>query len=255
MNEPTITAQFADRECSLAEIREWESRRAANVLMRLRRRLGPRAAAELLPDLDPSTVATADLGTLRSALRAMKSGLGHAGIYALLARELWVSERVARVATTVSRGRSTHSVTHLSAVGYSAEDFVDWFVNLTDTTTLVDACPDHYLLRALPDGRQEVVETTGGAPTASRFIVDFEHPDPGSVPVDPNYPLQIAGRAVLDDGHVIGGVRHQFRNDGDVLHALLTVEFPASFPRRLLDAHRWHLASEFSNWIIASTHR
>ena len=36
------------------------------------------------------------------------------------------------------------------------------------------------------------------------------------------------------------------------MEALLTVEFPALFPSTMITAHRWHLATEFSNWIIAS---
>jgi hypothetical protein len=36
------------------------------------------------------------------------------------------------------------------------------------------------------------------------------------------------------------------------MQALLAVEFPRMFPTALVNAHRWHLASEFSNWVIAS---
>jgi hypothetical protein len=36
--------------------------------------------------------------------------------------------------------------------------------------------PDHYL-RGLPDGRQELVETTGGSPTPTRFLVDYSTAD------------------------------------------------------------------------------
>lgn len=90
------------------------------------------------------------------------------------------------------------------------------------------------------------------AASASRFIVDYTHPDPGTVWIDPTYPHQLAGRAVLDDGLVLGGVRHQFRETDEGLHAKLTVEFPATFPARMVAEHRWHLASEFANWIIAS---
>ncbi|MGN2637833.1 hypothetical protein ACTD5D_16885 [Nocardia takedensis] len=32
----------------------------------------------------------------------------------------------------------------------------------------------------------------------------------------------------------------------------LTVRFPASLPARMIHQHRWHLAVEFGNWIIAA---
>ncbi|WP_458315977.1 hypothetical protein [Mycolicibacterium brisbanense] len=73
-----------------------------------------------------------------------------------------------------------------------------------------------------------------------------------STPADPGYPIQIAGQALLDDGFVIGGVRHQLRDRDGALEALLTVEFPGLTPAPLVAAHRWHLAVEFGNWIIAS---
>jgi hypothetical protein len=58
---------------------------------------------------------------------------------------------------------------------------------------------------------------------------------------------------MLDDGLVIIGVRHQVRDNGGAMEALLTVEFPGVTPPPLVAAHRWHLAVEFSNWIVAST--
>lgn len=73
-----------------------------------------------------------------------------------------------------------------------------------------------------------------------------------TIPADPDYPIQIAGQAVLDDGLVIGGVRHQFRDRDGTLEALLTCQFPGSLPARLIHQHQWHLASEFSNWMVAA---
>jgi hypothetical protein len=58
---------------------------------------------------------------------------------------------------------------------------------------------------------------------------------------------------MLAAGLVIIGVRHQLRDNGGAMEALLTVEFPGVTPPPLVAAHRWHLAVEFSNWIVAST--
>lgn len=256
MAEPIeIRADLGGRRITRDQVRAWESRRAGAVLRKLASRLGERAVAELLPDRTMAELLDAPLSGQRVTLTDLKVRLGHAGIYALLERDLVMSERMARVGMAMSRGRTKHSVIRLEVPGYSAERFAAWFENLVvdnREAEMVDACPDHYLLRGLPDGRQEVVETTGGSPMPTRFLVDYTTTDALTVPVDPRYPIQIAGQAVLDDGVVIGGVRHQFGDRGGALNALLTVQFPASLPGRFIRQHRWHLAAEFSNWLIAA---
>jgi hypothetical protein len=76
--------------------------------------------------------------------------------------------------------------------------------------------------------------------------------DAVAIPADPDYPIQIVGAAVLDDGFAVGGVRHQFRDRDGAMEALLTVQFPGIFPSALIAAHRWHLATEFSNRFLTS---
>jgi hypothetical protein len=237
-----------------AEVRRWESRRARSVLKKLTSRVGKLGIADLLPGVDLSTLDTTDAQAVRDVLVKVKLHLGHAGLYAILKRELALSERIARVAVAASRGGSTYSAIRLVVPNCSASQFGAWFDGLTATNAEADmiaSCPDHYLLRGLADGRQEVVETTGGSPTATRFLVDYTSGDQVSVLANDDYPVQIAGQAVLDDGLVIGGVRHQFRDVDGAMEAVLTVEFPRVFPSRMVTEHRWHLATEFSNWITA----
>ncbi|MFD4351384.1 hypothetical protein ACFWPX_02435 [Nocardia sp. NPDC058518] len=256
MDDPIeIRAFLAEQSVTRQQVRAWEARRAEAVLKKFARRLGHRGTAELLPDFTIGRAFDAPLDVQRAALTAMKTELGHAGIYALLKRELAISERMARVGIAAGRGRVKYSVTRLHVPHYSAQRFADWFNNLTISNIevdMVDATPDHYLLRGLPNGLQEVVETTGGSPTASRFLVDYSRTETLTIPADPDYPIQIAGQAMLDDGLVIGGVRHQFRDRDGTLEALLTCQFPGSLPARLIHQHQWHLASEFSNWMIAA---
>lgn len=253
-----ITAKIDGRQVPRAEVERWEGRRAKAVLKKFASRLGPRAIAEVAPGLDVDVLLRAELSTLRQALLALKTGLGHAGSYAMLRREIAVSERISRTAVAASRGHTARSITRITAPGVSAKGFTAWFDNLTaanDEANMLDAMPDHYLLRGLADGRQEVVETTGGSPAATRFLVDYSTADRLTTQPDPDYPIQIAGHAVLDDGLVIGGVRHQFRDAEGTLEALLTVEFPGVTPRPMVSAHRWHLAAEFGNWITAYQHQ
>ncbi|SIS00297.1 hypothetical protein [Williamsia sterculiae] len=243
-----------DEPVSRASVDGWERRRVRAVLTKLGTRLGRRAVDELLDGRSVDELRGADLDDQRAALSDMKARLGHAGTYALIRNDLKVSEAMTRMALTVSRGRRTYAVARLQAPDRSAQQFAAWFTELTTLdreAEMMQACPDHYLLRGLVDGRQEVVETTGGAPTASRFIVDYNRTDDLTVPVDPGYPVQVAGQALLDDGTCIGGVRHQFRDHDGVLEALLTVEFPRAVPGWMVRQHQWHLAVEFGNWIRA----
>ncbi|MFD6394313.1 hypothetical protein [Nocardia sp. NPDC060259] len=250
-----IRTRIGGENIARDQVRAWEARRAGSVLKKFAARLGTRAMAELMPARTVGDVSGAPLDVQRAALTTLKIELGHAAIYAMLKRDLAISERMARIGVATSRGSTKHSVTRLEVPHYSAERFAAWFNDLTATNAeaeMVDASPDHYLLRGLPDGRQEVVETTGGSPTASRFLVDYTRTEALTIPVDPDYPIQIAGLAVLDDGLVIGGVRHQFRDRDGTLEALLTVQFPGNLPARLIHQHEWHLAGEFSNWMIAA---
>ncbi|MFF0496524.1 hypothetical protein ACFYU5_08985 [Nocardia aobensis] len=247
----TVGTQNATRE----QVCAWESRRATAVLGKLSTRLGHLGMNEIMPERPLQELHTASLDEQRSALTTLKTRLGHAGIYALLRRELAFSERTSRIGVAASRGRTKHAFIRLEVPNYSADRFATWFNDLTTTnaeTDMIDACPDHYLVRGLPDGRQEVVETTGGSPAATRFIIDYTASGTLTIPIDPAYPIQIAGQASLDDGLVIGGVRHQFRDRDGTLDALLTVQFPGTVPARLIRQHQWHLAAEFSNWITAA---
>lgn len=137
----------------------------------------------------------------------------------------------------------------------SASRFARWFEDrnvLNDERVMLSACPDHYIIARDSRGRQLVVETTGGAPLPGQFTVDYADVSSLLTQADPTYPYQVAGVARLDDSLAIGGVRHQFRQEGDGFRALLTVEFPGRVPRKMIAEHRWHLAVEFANWIEAA---
>jgi hypothetical protein len=87
---------------------------------------------------------------------------------------------------------------------------------------------------------------------AARFFVDYDDLSSLKSEADPDYPVQVAGVARAPNGAAIGGVRHQFRNEGTGFHAKLTVEFPSLIMPSVVTGHRWHLACEFSNWIRAA---
>ncbi|WP_212748776.1 hypothetical protein [Nocardia cyriacigeorgica] len=222
---------------------------------RLRRDYAGVLAGEIDSLLRRFAIAVDDLEAARSALARARVLIGQDGLRELLAPELAATDTAARAAVAASAGRWQYSVAEIVSDRGSAGGFLDWFdrarVN-DDRAVWTDACPDHYIIATLPDGRQEVVEVTGGAMLASQFFVDYTDTARVMVPADPAYPLTVAGVASLTDGVVIGGVRHQFRDEpGGGFRGRFAVAFPATLPRMPVAEHQWHLACEFGNWISA----
>jgi hypothetical protein len=235
-----ITATIGDSSVSRAEVLEWEGRRAAAVY----KKLGMGTPPE-------------DVAARREALVAKKLELGHAEIERRLARQMAVAARSSRVMTALSRGGRRFCVVELRGSDGTAEGtpaFYKAAMDSGDEAPLLAASPDHWVLRNRDDGIQQVIETTGGSPLASRIFLDENEVGPIQTPADPSFPVQWVafGRARIG-GPPSGALRHQFRDEpGGGFTARLTIEFPRVTPARLVDAHGWHLACEFSNWIEAA---
>jgi hypothetical protein len=236
-----ITAVFGERSASRAEVLEWEGRRAAVVYKKLGMGAPP-----------------ADVAARREALVARKLELGHAEIERRLARQMAMATRSSRVMSALSRGGRRLCVVELRGTGGSAEAVPAFYkaaMDSGDEAPLLAAAPDHWILRKRDDGIQQVIETTGGSPLASRIYLDENEVGPISTPADPSFPVQwvALGRARLD-GPPAGALRHQFRDEpGGAFTARLTIEFPRVTPARFVNEHRRHLACEFSNWIEAAS--
>jgi hypothetical protein len=230
----TVSGECLGRERVLA----WEERRIT-------------AAAKRLCVAVPTN---GDVASRRESLLKAKLDLGSEAIIERLRRDIRISGPLARVEAAMTPRRRT-SVTHLTVHGGTAQDFVDWFHTQTaksNEPAMLRACPDHFVIRTGSDGRQEVIETTGGSPLATQFFIDYDGPESPITPADSDYPHQIAGVALASTGRSIGGVRHQFRNTSAGFDAHLTVEFPLPTLPVMVSQHRWHLACEFSNWIEAA---
>ncbi|WP_435591333.1 hypothetical protein [Nocardia sp. bgisy118] len=236
-----------------SRVAEWERQRIAVAAARLSKDYVGVLRGELESLIGRYTVSVGDIPAARSALSRARALLGPDALRELLASELAASDAATRTALAASGGRWAVSVTEIVSDRGSAEGFVDWFTKAKDTddrATWTDACPDHYIIVTGPDGRQEVIEVTGGAMLASRFFVDYTDRARVAVPADPAYPLVVAGTASLASGELIGSVCHQFRDEpGGGFRSQLKVAFPAAVPSLYIAEHRWHLACEFGNWI------
>jgi hypothetical protein len=232
-----IRAEIEGRSVVREEVVAWEARRARKVC----RKLG--------------IAASGDLESMRRALVARKLELGREALEEMLARELRLSEWGGRIVASVSRGRRRRCSVELSGRSGSAEAMPAFYkraMEAGDEAALLGACPDHYVLRAAGDGRELVVETTGGSPLAARIFLAEAEPGAVQTKADPDFPVQwVAVGRIGEGGPVAGAIRHQFRDEAEGFRARLTGEFPIATPPWLIRAHRWHLACEFSNWIEA----
>lgn len=223
------------KEIPRSQVLEWERRRAIVVL----KKLGEQTDGK-------------DLATMRQTLIKIKQELGPGGLLKILQGDLALSDPLAAMIALLSFGSRRFSTTELVVSNGTAEHFVDWFnerTRMNDEPSMVAGTPDHYIIRTRPDGSQEVVETNGGSPLVACFFIDYKDLSSLRSKADPAYPLQLAGVARSKDGRPIGGVRHQFRNERTGFRAKLLVEYPLFVLPQIISGHRWHLASEFGNWI------
>jgi hypothetical protein len=235
---PTILSLIDGREVSREEVLAWETRRALEVI----EKLGGRAASR-------------DASELRRVHTEHKLALGHDGIERLLARELRWSARSVGLGAALSRGRRRFCTIELMGTGASVEGLPAWYMAAlaaNDEVPLIEACPDHYISRTRADGRQEIIETTGGAPLPLRMFFDDADTSTLRSERDASFPVEWTSVACDERGRVFGGIRHLFRDEPGGFRVRLTVEFPWATPPHMIQAHRWHLACEFSNWIEAA---
>jgi hypothetical protein len=224
------------KQIDRAAIREWEERRQTKVAKKL-------------------GIVADSFESRRQALLKRKLELGHEELRRIFSTDLKVSGFVSRLLAKLSMGRRLYSICEIVVEQGSAEAFAAWFNDCTVNNCealMIDSCPDHFIIATESDGRQVVMEITGGSPFTAEFAVDYEDTSSIATPPDPTFPFQIAGVARLADGLAIGGVRHQFRQEGEGFRARMTVEFPRGTVGHMIAQHRWHLATEFSNWIELS---
>ncbi len=239
IKDDQIQTWFNGKSISRDRVRAWETTRLKKNL----RKYGVE-----VPD--------GDLDALRKALAAAKVTMGRVQIENKLAREVRVSDALTGMLARGSRGRRLLSQVEIFAPGAQADQLPAWYTERNeadDEIAFLTATPDHHLFRPAKSSHgQEVWETTGGSPVTSRFFIEVGSTEGLVTPADPTYPVQMVGCARLANGAVLGGIRHQFRDEQDGARVLLTVEFPWLMGPFGPAAHRWHLASEFANWLRAA---
>src|ERR1700761_7653928 len=180
-----ITATIGEQTVPRDEVLAWEADRAAAVYKKLGMGEPP-----------------ADVAARREGLAARKLELGHAELERRFRREMAISGRPSRAMTALSRGRRRLCEVELRGPG-TAEAMPAFYAAAMasgDEAPLLAASPDHYLLHQDDDSVQQVIETTGGSPLASRIFLGDADSGPVLTAADPAFPVQwvAVGRASLD---------------------------------------------------------
>lgn len=111
--------------------------------------------------------------------------------------------------------------------------------------------PDHYVLQSVSDSVQEVLKFTGGSPLPTRFFARYGEDEGLTSTISPGFTAQLFGTAKLENGQIIGGVRHQVKREDNGFRFRALVEFPSILPNNMIKEHQLHLACEFGHWINA----
>lgn len=244
-----IRTYINGKEIRDAAIRQWELTRARAVYRYLRAGLGE-AEIKRMAGNTPT-----EASGFLNAVQALQEQLGEDRIRRLLKRDLARSERLTRMMCALSFGRRRHCIIEMSVEGITAASFMAYADEIMTSPEpghakfCLNACPDHYLLQGAGNNAMEVIETTGGAPFPAQFFLVMGDEQGLTLPADPAYPLQMAGIGRLKDGKAVGGIRHQFQEQGNGFRARFGVEFPGMIPAYFVSQHQMHLACEWSNWV------
>lgn len=162
------------------------------------------------------------------------------------------------LALLISGKRHVYSETTIYADGlnakYTADKINEINLNAAGNETYrrvnLSACPFHYILRATPEEKLEVVEGVGRFMLPLQMFIKYGDDTGLSIPRLTEFPYQSVGYATTGSGKIMGGVRHQFRDTENGIEARLCVQFPNACPKFIVKNHQYHLAIEFSNWLL-----
>ena len=73
--------------------------------------------------------------------------------------------------------------------------------------------PDHYLIKGITNPVQKVVEYTGDSPLSTHFFAHYDDTENLTSKLTENYTQQLVGTARSNDSFIIGGVRHQIKQE------------------------------------------
>lgn len=226
------------KEFAISKIEEWRMKRYFKALKVLKKNIK----------------VTDNVDAMTRKVTEIKMEYSYNEIVKLLSNKLWFSEKFMKMICKLSRDKRKFSITEIEMKGISAKEVISGIDSLMLTQSKENdevnlaACPEHYVLRPSGENTLEVIETTGNSPLPVQFFINYGDESGIQTPRDKSYEYQSVGVARLKNGTILGGVRHQFKEEDNGFKARLVVEFPSMCPTSIIKEHQLHLACEFSYW-------
>ena len=140
----------------------------------------------------------------------------------------------------------------MSVKGRTLQDFMGVMRAMEqDDRVGLAAHPEHFICHvSFDEGELLGIEPFGmyGTPTLVKVEV-VKVPELGAqiqADNDPNFPVEMAGKAFLTDGTPVNIPYHQFRPTDDGFEVKTAVYWPENTPNEIVSGHSLHLAMEFS---------
>jgi len=149
---------------------------------------------------------------------------------------------------------------NMDVTGISLDDYMEMIMDIqSDIENSLAAHPEHF--NTVEDGKTDKIygiEAFGMYGTPTMCQVMFATLDDVGTQIqadnDPDYPVDLVGRAFLRDGVTAVNVPyHQFKDTGDGFSVKMAVYWPEGVPDDLVSGHSLHLALEFYEGIKLAT--
>ncbi|WP_301419814.1 hypothetical protein [Mammaliicoccus lentus] len=239
-------------EVSINEVKKWEYKRMI-------------ATYKYLNKIDGITfnknvdkyIKSKNKEALRKEIVNAKLNLGFENLRKVMKRRYTLGNNMSMIAEKLSFGKRKFSITeiYVAKSQLSPKEVMDSINNIMmEQTELhdkmnVNSNPDHYVLQGITPEIQEVIELTGGSPLPTRFFAYYYEESKLKSKMSTDYDIELPGVAKLENGTIIGGMRHQIKKENDGFRFKALVEFPGILPDSMIKKHQMHLACEFGHWL------
>lgn len=252
IKEDRLIFSVNGNELSYKDIKEWEIKRLVATHKYLNKKLNVKFKNDF-SELKKSR----DINAMRNEIVNAKLELGFDQLRNLMEKRYKLGNAMSMMAEKLSFGKRKFSITEIYVPNsnFTPKQVMESinqimmeknenhdFINITSN-------PDHYVLQGISSEVQEVLEITGGSPLPTRFFAHYYNESKLKSKKSSDYDIELPGVAKLNNGTIIGGMRHQIKKENNGFRFKALVEFPGILPNSMIKQHQMHLACEFGHWI------
>lgn len=235
-------------EVPIKDIEEWQFRRLKSTQKYLQKKF------DLQKDRNP---VISDLDILNENIANTKLNVGFDELRRTMKRRYELGNLLSLIAEKLSFGKRKFCITEIYVANSDLKPkevmdaISEVMMERSDEHDFMNTIsnPDHYVLIGKTPYLQEVLEITGGSPLPTRFFAEYYNETKLKSKKSSDYDIELPGVAKLENGVIIGGMRHQVKRENNGFRFKALVEFPGILPNSMIKQHQLHLACEFGHWI------